>query len=423
MDVLIYLQGILADLVVADLNPDCGPPPPESPGLSAPASLEPVFLKKNKKQNKKNNPKQTNKTLICQLTHSCTGAEPYIYKSLTFPLYSISSHCFVDVQYLFFLCVFLTWWLSWILFSYLTEGMYCNTNPDRLIWVYYSYFTLLKNSRPIVHKNGDGPTVIRSTWKLLMNPKKERTFTIRIIKAVMLTFQVSSFATPMWVTISRCAPPPGNVSSSANAIAVVSLRGRALCFTFFIEGMWNLHLSSCAASLHGWKGGGAGGSECVKWARDCKSLPPVYAAASKGTRTASPQTYWFISHPGYVFRAAKDLLLLTAPCFETRRTSGADSFPSQRRGKTGVAARVAARVLVVIAREPVNHTISAQMPLGQQLPATAIKCRWYRWPNSSRPFYSLSEPRAQIMGYIGRHWIPTWNLFQRHVLIPVVWQS
>lgn len=27
MDVLIYLQGILADLVVADLNPDCPPPP------------------------------------------------------------------------------------------------------------------------------------------------------------------------------------------------------------------------------------------------------------------------------------------------------------------------------------------------------------------------------------------------------------
>lgn len=27
MDVLIYLQGILADLVVADLNPDCPSPP------------------------------------------------------------------------------------------------------------------------------------------------------------------------------------------------------------------------------------------------------------------------------------------------------------------------------------------------------------------------------------------------------------
>lgn len=74
----------------------------------------------------------------------------------------------------------------------------------------------------------------------------------------------------------------------------------------------------------------------------------------------------------------QDLLLLTSLCFETSCTSGVDSFPSRREKKTDVAARVAARVLVVIACEPVNHTISAQMPLGQQLPATAIKCRWYR---------------------------------------------
>lgn len=43
MDVLIYLQGILADLVVADLNPDCAPLP-NPPSLSAPASLKPVFF-------------------------------------------------------------------------------------------------------------------------------------------------------------------------------------------------------------------------------------------------------------------------------------------------------------------------------------------------------------------------------------------
>lgn len=72
---------------------------------------------------------------------------------------------------------------------------------------------------------------------------------------------------------------------------------RAVLFvSLFIEGTWSFHLSSCAASLHGWKGGGKGESECVKWVRDCKSLPSVYAAAaSKGMRTASPQTYWFIS--------------------------------------------------------------------------------------------------------------------------------
>lgn len=215
-------------------------------------------------------------------------------------------------------------------------------------------------------------------------------------------------------------PTRGNGSSDTTAIVIVSLPGCALCFAFFIERTWSLHLCLCAASLRGWIGGGEGESQCVKWVRDRKSLPSVYAAAaataSKGTRTASPQTYWFISHPGYVFCAAKTCSFWLPPALRRVVQVEPTASPPEGGEKTDVAARVAARVLVVIAREPVNHTISAQMPLGQQLPATAIKCRWYRWPNSSLPFYRLSAPRAQIMSYIGRHWIPACDLFQRHVL-------
>lgn len=91
MDVLIYLQGILADLVVADLNPDCAPPP-NPPSLSAPASLEPVFKKINRKQ------PQT-----LWFVNSCTVAQG---QSLTFTKalhsHSIASQVIVLLMYSIF---------------------------------------------------------------------------------------------------------------------------------------------------------------------------------------------------------------------------------------------------------------------------------------------------------------------------------
>lgn len=148
----------------------------------------------------------------------------------------------------------------------------------------------------------------------------------------MLTFLVSTFCHRYASHDLTLWPTQGNGSSEATAIVVVSLSGRALRFAFFIEATWSLHLCSCAASLHGWNGGGEGESECVKWVRDCKSLPSVYAAAaSKGTRTASPQTYWFISHPGYVFCAAKTCSFWLPPAL--RRVVQVESTASPPEGE------------------------------------------------------------------------------------------
>lgn len=59
--------------------------------------------------------------------------------------------------------------------------------------------------------------------------------------------------------------------------------------------------------------------------------------------------------------------------------SGRDSFPTGE--GPGIAARVHVTVLVVIdwhVYEPVNHTISGQIPLRGEQPGLAINYRWYK---------------------------------------------
>lgn len=132
--------------------------------------------------------------------------------------------------------------------------------------------------------------------------------------------------------------------------------------------------------------------------------PSVYAVASKGKRTTSPQTYWFIFPRLHLLRCQDVLLLnvreggralaVTLSYVKMSRTSEVDSFPKGE--GPGVAARVPVCVLAVIDErvcEPVNHTVSAQMPLGLQLPATAIKYRWYGWPNSF-PSFTVSQHKG-----------------------------
>lgn len=218
----------------------------------------------------------------------------------------------------------------------------------------------------------------------------------------------------MWVIISRCC----NVTASV----VASLQGRIF--------QWVLHLRSPANSLHGWPGVVWG------WKRVCRESKIVkffllltrrqkkqQQRHERARGQPLPKHIDLFPHPGCVLCAAKTCSFWLPPALKRLVRLESTASPPEGEGKTDVVARVAACVLVVIAREPVNHTIPAQMPLRQQLPATAIKCRWYRWPNSSLPFYRLSALRAQIMSYIGRHWIPACNLFQRHVLIRAVTQS
>ena len=117
----------------------------------------------------------------------------------------------------------------------------------------------------------------------------------------------------------------------------------------------------------------------------------VYAEASKGKRTTAANCIDLFS-PDYSLSSTKlrslsecgrkDMHLASLsqpPPLQVKfsQRSGLDSFP--RREVPGRAVRVHASVRIVIdwhVCESVNHTISAQMPLGEEQPAPAINYRW-----------------------------------------------
>lgn len=148
----------------------------------------------------------------------------------------------------------------------------------------------------------------------------------------MLTFLVSTFCHHYVSHDLTLWPTQETGCSDATAIVIVSVPPSLICL--FHWGHMKSSPQPGAVSLHGWKRGGKGERECVKWVRDCKSLPSVYAAAaSKGTRTAPPQTYWFISHPFALPRPAPfDCPLLWDELYKWSRQLPLPKGKENRRG-------------------------------------------------------------------------------------------